>query len=83
MLEFRLLAAGRGKSRQVEQVEQVEYGEAAVQNNKAAALLLEGNPRRARGELAASLQLQLRNAQQPWGVSRPAGELEQQITKKN
>ncbi len=60
--------------------EEVEYGEAAVKNNRAVALLLEGNPRRARGELVTSLQLQRRNSQQPWGASRPAAELEQQVT---
>jgi hypothetical protein len=60
--------------------EDVEYGTAVTKNNQAVALLLEGNPRRARGELVASLQLQRRNEQQPWGASRPAAELEQQVT---
>lgn len=60
--------------------EDVEYGEAAVRNNKGAALLLEGNPRRAKSELIGSMQLQRRNEEQPWGATRPAAALEQTVT---
>lgn len=61
--------------------EEVEYGQAVARNNHAAQLLLEGNPRRAKAEFVASLQLQRRNAEQPWAATHPTPRLlEQQIT---
>ena len=59
--------------------EQVAYGQAVVANNQATQMLMEGNPRRAKAGFLRSLELQRRNAQQPWGAARPAAALERLV----